>query len=124
VTPTNYARGADFERRVGKALSEHGYEVFRAAGSHGKADLCAVKPGQVLLVQCKRNGEIAREEWNELVRLRQALDPRGETVLALLAYMPGRQGIAYRRLLYQVEPHARRGFAYLSWTPDEIGAET
>lgn len=120
---TNYARGADFERRVGKALTAEGFEVFRSAGSHGKADLCAVKPGQVLLVQCKRNGQIDRDEWNELVALRLALDPRGTTVVALLAFMPGRSGIAYRRLDRTVALGEQRVHASSAWAPDLVRAE-
>lgn len=119
---TNYARGAAFELRVAAKLAEDGYETFRSAGSHGKADVVALKPGEVLLVQCKRSGLIDREEWNGLVRLRQALDPRGETVRALLAFMPGRRGIAYRELLYQLERGERRQLAYRGWTPDRVGA--
>lgn len=117
---SNYRRGAAFELRVAKALEEDGYFVVRSAGSHGAADLVALKLGEVLLVQCKRSGAISREDWNDLVRLRQRLDPRGETVHALLALMPGVRGIEYRRLLYQLAHNERRDLAYLRWVPDKV----
>src|SRR5690606_18497279 len=54
---TRYAGGADFEREVRAALVADGYElVVRSAGSKTKVDLVAIKAGQVLIVQCKRNG--------------------------------------------------------------------
>jgi hypothetical protein len=53
---TNGARGASFERKVADLLESDGYLVIRAAGSHGAADLVALKLGQVLFVQCKLNG--------------------------------------------------------------------
>jgi Holliday junction resolvase len=121
---SGYALGAAFERRTMAALETDGYEVFRSAGSHGKSDVIAIKQGQVLLIQCKRSGKIDRAEWNELVRLRQALDPRGGTVLALLAYMPGaRGGVAFRELLHQLEHKQRRDNAYRMWTTEGAGSE-
>lgn len=121
--PTNYGRGAEFERRVAAALQRDGYQTFRSAGSRGKVDILALKPGQILLIQCKRNGEIEREEWNAVVKMRQALDPRGGTAVALLAYMPGARGIAYAELLWQLEPGQRRAGARRAWTPDQITEE-
>lgn len=121
---SNYGLGTDFERRCFAALAKDGYFVVRSAGSHGIADLVALKPGQILLVQCKRDGEILREEWNELVKLAQRMDPRAGTrghrvVVPLLAYMPSARGIAYRELLHQLEHRERRRHAWRRWTPDE-----
>jgi Holliday junction resolvase len=73
----NTAReGARFERRVRDQLIEDGYRVTRAAGSRGLYDLDAEKPGQRLLVQCKRTGRgkagipnIPPAEWNALYEL-------------------------------------------------------
>ena len=50
---TNYANGATFERRIAELLRAAGFEVIRSAGSHSPADLVALKPGLVVLVQCK-----------------------------------------------------------------------
>lgn len=63
---SNYARGRDLEHRVRAHLREEGYEVLRTAGSKSKVDLVAIKPGQILLVQCKRSGALPPAEWNAL----------------------------------------------------------
>jgi len=39
-----YIRGAKAEREAKELLEGEGFEVFRTAGSHGRADLIAVKP--------------------------------------------------------------------------------
>jgi hypothetical protein len=42
--------------------------VFKAHGSHGVADLIALRAGcPTLLVQAKKDGKIGPDEWNELV---------------------------------------------------------
>lgn len=63
---SHYHRGRDLEHRVRKALREQGYEVLRTAGSKSKVDLVAIKPGQMLFVQCKRSGALPPAEWNAL----------------------------------------------------------
>lgn len=63
---SNYARGRDLEHRVRTHLREEGYEVLRTAGSKSKVDLVALKPGQILFVQCKRSGALPPAEWNAL----------------------------------------------------------
>lgn len=50
---TAYRRGYDAERRVAAALTAEGYYVLQSRGSHGPADLAAIKAGQILLVQVK-----------------------------------------------------------------------
>lgn len=50
----NYNRGAAFERSLQKAIRESGWVCYRAAGSHGCADLIALKAGMApALIQCK-----------------------------------------------------------------------
>ena len=66
---SRYRAGADFEREVRAHLVRDGYEVIRSAGSKTKVDLLAFKPGQVLIVQCKRNGAIGPAERAEVVRI-------------------------------------------------------
>jgi Holliday junction resolvase len=61
-----YRSGKRFEDRAGLDLLANGYFVVRAGGSRGVADLVAVKPGQVLLVQCKTDGKLPPEPWNAL----------------------------------------------------------
>ena len=63
----NYRRGSAFERRVKEMLELEGYYVVRSAGSHGVADLVAVKPGEVLFVQCKTS-KISAAECDILIK--------------------------------------------------------
>jgi len=65
VTP--YALGVAAEKRTAEHLRRDGYFVIESRGSHGPADLVAVKPGQVLMIQVKR-GEARLDDgwWNEL----------------------------------------------------------
>lgn len=51
---TNYKKGANRERQVMALLQKEGYLVCRAAGSHGAADLIAIKAGTIYLIQVKR----------------------------------------------------------------------
>jgi hypothetical protein len=65
---SHYAQGTRFEHKVRDHLAENGYEVVRAAGSKGssKVDLIALKPGELLFIQCKRTGLISPAEWNRV----------------------------------------------------------
>lgn len=60
---TNRQRGDYFERQARDALEAVGWFVIRAAGSHGPADLVALKAHFTpLLVSCKLDGRIGPEE--------------------------------------------------------------
>jgi Holliday junction resolvase len=110
----NYRRGAEFERRVADALRLDGYLVYRSAGSHGEADLVALKAGEVLLVQCKLAGPggVRPAEWNVLFNV-----ARHAGAVALIAHKPLRGKIAYARL---IGPKLRRGRCPAQdWTPDQ-----
>lgn len=64
---SNAQRGTYLERVVMDILVDLGYCVVRSAGSHGVADLVAVKPGTVLFVQSKmRASLLGSREWREL----------------------------------------------------------
>ena len=60
---TNYASGRNFEYRVRDWLESRGYTVIRSAGSRGFADLVALAPGEVLLVQCTTSEESKSESY-------------------------------------------------------------
>jgi Holliday junction resolvase len=49
--------------------------VVRSAGSKGLVDLVALKPSEVLLVQCKSN-TLTKEERTRLLELKQRLGYR------------------------------------------------
>jgi Holliday junction resolvase len=60
---TNRRAGDYFERQTREALRAHGWFVVRAAGSHGLADLVALRAGNTpLVVSCKVSGQIPRAE--------------------------------------------------------------
>lgn len=111
---TNGARGASFERKVAAALTADGYLVVRAAGSHGPADLIAIKFGQVLFVQAKLNGRMDPHEWNPFYTIATSVG-----ALPILAYRPGRQGIAYL-LLTGPKATLSKTAPAVAWTPDEV----
>jgi len=113
---TNKARGTAFERKVAERLTADGYLVIRAAGSHGAADLVAVKTGQVLFVQVKLGGAgaCAPAEWNEFFRLATSVG-----ALPVLAYRPGRQGVAYW-LVTGPKDRPTKVPPAVAWVPDEL----
>lgn len=62
-----YRRGVRREKLTADRLRDDGYHVVESRGSHGIADLAALKPGQPLLVQVKDGkATLAHAEWNEL----------------------------------------------------------
>ncbi|WP_033307385.1 restriction endonuclease [Streptomyces iakyrus] len=119
TTPTkprsNYARGRDLEHRVRAHLREEGYEVLRTAGSKSKVDLVAIKPGQILLVQCKRSGALPPAEWNALWDLAQMIG-----AVPVLAEQLAR-GRKYWRLTGRKDQPGRRQ-PYTELTLDELAA--
>ena len=111
---TNYANGTRFEHKVAADLRGDGYLVVRAAGSHGEADLVALKPGQVVLVQAKTSGRLDPGEWNSFHAAAE-----GVGAIPLLAHRPAPGQIVYWRL---TGPKVTRGKApYEVWTADEVG---
>jgi Holliday junction resolvase len=112
---TNGQRGADFERRCGRDLKAAGWYVVRAAGSHGEADLLALKLGRVWLVQCKRSGRLDPPEWNALCQLAEELGavavlaaPHRTNRRATFHQLTGRKVLPGARaadLMRQLDPH-------------------
>lgn len=58
----HYRDGHRFELAIIDDLRSEGYQTIRAAGSKGKIDILAYKPGQTLAIQAKRNGKIPPAE--------------------------------------------------------------
>lgn len=92
---TNYTTGRSLEYKVRDNLEADGYQCIRAAGSKGKADIVALKPGETLLVQVKTsNPQLTptdRKALLELARLTGAIP--------IVAWKPTRKPIVYRELL-------------------------
>ena len=94
---SHYGTGRRFEWKTRDDLAANGYEVLRAAGSKGssKVDLVAMKPGQLLFVQCKATGTLPPDEWDRLVEVSGWVG----AVPVLAANGPRGRGITYTRLL-------------------------
>jgi Holliday junction resolvase len=110
---SHYAQGTRFEHKVRDDLDDNGYEVIRAAGSKGssKVDLIGLKPGQLLLVQCKRTGVLGPAEWDRVhevagwvgaVPLLAANGPRGRGVTYIRLLGPKRRSVPLRNQLCEV----------------------
>jgi len=107
---SSYSDGVRVEHAVIDDLKANGYDTVRAASSKGLADVVAVKPGQILFVNCKRTNPPGPTEREDLLRVASHLPG---LALAIVALKPLRQPLQYRRLL-AVAPKA-----WTAWTPDE-----
>lgn len=97
-----YRSGTRFENIIVADLRANGYYAQRTPGSKGCADVVAVKPGQVLLVQCKTDGKLPPAPWNTLYDV--AMDCGAVPVLA---ERPGRGQARYWRLGRRKGPRER-----------------
>jgi Holliday junction resolvase len=112
VASTQYQRGQNFEHQIRKHLAGHGYEVLRSAGSKTKIDLVGFKRGEILLVQCKRDGRCPPGERAELLRIAALV---GAVPLVAGATGPRGARVEFRRL---VAPGGPKDWA--SWSVDPI----
>jgi Holliday junction resolvase len=103
--PTNYERGRTLEYRVIGKLREAGYFAVRSAGSKGAVDIAAIKPGQVLFVQCKlQQAAVSSAEWNTLV-----LVAAQSGAIPVLAEAEPRGPVRWWRLTGPKRPRQRNG---------------
>lgn len=128
---TRYRAGADLERAAQDDLEASGYFVIRSAGSHGIADLVAMKgwndggpgvPPETLFVQCKTNGATSPADRGELLTL--AARFRGRPLVARWE-KTGRDSlgrihqtartVAYGQIMLDVDG---RTHTRMQWTPD------
>ena len=105
-----YNGGRKLEYEAMADLTGNGYILIRAAGSHGPADLVAVKPGETLVIQCKRDGYVTPPERAKLILLAIWM---GATPLVAWWRKDGRAArrVAYCRYTYSNDPPE-------PWTPD------
>jgi Holliday junction resolvase len=111
---SSYRDGVRVEHAVIDHLQDNGYDTVRAASSKGLADVVAVKPGQILFVNCKRTTPPGPAEREALLRVAAHLPG---VALAIVALKPLRQPLQYRRL-FGVGPKA-----WVPWTPDEAAQD-
>jgi Holliday junction resolvase len=111
----NKAAGTRRERKAKALLEDDGYLVVRAAGSLGKADLVAVKPGQVLLVQVKSEVGLSPTEWNDLwaASIKFGCTPMHCAVLF--------RKVEWRRITGPKRPYERNP-PWEMWTADEVAS--
>ena len=90
-----YKLGRDFEYKVRNYLLDLRYIVFRTARSLGPPDLIALhkEKKQLLFIECKRGGRIAKKEKEELIERAEAVKAR-----PLLAYREGRGKVGFKDL--------------------------
>ena len=115
---TNYTRGATFERKVARDLEGYGYVTVRSAGSHSPADVIAMKYGTIAAVQCKLNGRLYPDEWNELWEF--CVSAGATPVLAAPSKSGRKTGIIYRRLTSRKDGKGRQPLA--PWVPQGKGS--
>lgn len=108
---SGYSDGVRVEHAVIDDLKANGYDTVRAASSKGLADVVAIKPGQVLMVNVKRTTPPGPAERADLLRVAGYLPGVG---VALVALGPASR-VTYRRLT------GVGAKDWVSWTPDEIG---
>ncbi|WP_433681934.1 hypothetical protein [Nocardia sp. CA-119907] len=106
---TNYSRGRAFEWEIRDQLREDGYQCYRCAGSRSSVDVLALKPGQIVYVQAKRDGRISPAD--RAILYAAATDVGA---IPIVAARPPRKPIEYRRLVGT----GPRDFE--PWTPDLI----
>ena len=90
------SRGSARERQVARLAVDLGWVVYRAAGSHGNADLVALKRGHVpLLIQVKGTtaGPFAHFRPDERYALKSEAHACGAR--AFLAWWPARKPLAW-----------------------------
>lgn len=104
-----YANGRTLEYAAVHALELDGYWVMRAAGSKGAIDVLALKPGEILMVQCKLDGYMTPGQRTQLYGLAAMLG-----AVPLVAYWR-KDGRAARRVAFDqlLTPVAR-----CDWSPD------
>ena len=111
----NKRNGTVRENRVRALLEDDGYFVVRSAGSGGVADLVALKPGQVLLVQVKSETYLGPAEWNALWFT--AANTRAVPIHA--AKLPSSRRVVWHRLTGPKTVVTKRP-PWAEWTPDEV----
>lgn len=96
---SQYRQGYEAERKVRELLRVDGYYTMRAAGSKGEVDVLALKPGELLFVQVKRNGLLPLREWNALYEI-----ATWANAIPLLATVAPRKSVTFHRLLSRKTP--------------------
>jgi len=91
-----YVRGRAFEYKIATIFRRKGYYVMRSAGSHGPADLIAVKKGYLsLMIQCKTGETKISMQERDIFYLAS----KEAGVIAIVASKVSRKPTEYVRLV-------------------------
>lgn len=114
---TAYTRGNAFERKIVDQLEHDGYTCWQSRGSKTAADIIAIKPGQLVLVQAKSGvNHISGHDWNRLLDLARSID-----ATAVVADRPTRGVIRYRRITAHKTAATQLGYWPAEpWHPDTL----
>jgi len=120
---TAYASGNRYERRTVELLRSEGYHCWQSRGSRGPADVIAIKPRQLVLVQVKSGAKaISGAEWNALWRL--ACEVAAVPVLAEWRPVnPDKPGLGLAVTMHQLTgPHVahKRAWPCTPFVTDQI----
>jgi hypothetical protein len=115
---TRYRAGRDLEYAAKNDLEVNGYITFRTAGSHGAADVIALKGvggtfarRETLLVQCKTGGALGPAERTELYNLAALI---GATPILARWHKEGNRA----RQVWYTELIGTDRDSQRAWTPD------
>jgi hypothetical protein len=104
IRQTKYRYGRQFEYLVRDDMKAAGYFALRSPASKTPIDVLAIRPGAVIMIQCKRNGACGVEEWNTLLALAASCG-----ALPVLASLPvPRGGIVYELITGPKDGSKRR----------------
>jgi hypothetical protein len=122
---TYYEQGNYYEARTATLLRAEGYEVWQTRQSRGAADLIAIKPGQVVLVQVKSGIKaISHDGWNSLYRL--SLGLRAVPVVAdwreRTRAEPGRGRVMHLRRITGMHQAHKQTWPCVTWHLDAVEA--
>jgi len=113
MSAAKYRAGLVLEHATRTVLEADGYYVIRSAGSKGAADLVAIKPGEVLLVQCKLDGKMPPYERLAYGQLADRLG-----VVSLVAYWH-KEGNAARTVRFRYRTPGADHYLWVEdWSPD------
>lgn len=66
-----------FESKIARIFKEKGYYTVVSAGSRGVADVVAIRPNEILFIQCKNNGGLSFDEKQRLKQIASAVNAKG-----------------------------------------------
>ena len=110
---SRYRLGREVEYAAKRKLERFDYFVLRSPASKGAADLVALRLGEVLVINCKRNlRQCGPEDWNRTFRLAESIGG-----IALVAGRISERGIHFMRMK-TAKSGKREAQPYEPWKPE------